>query len=402
MGKPTLEKIDAAVSLVSNSPGQPTGYGYQGKLLVERMLQHDMKVAALSNYGCEGNRREIVFPSGTIPEYPRGLAQYSEDVIIPWHKDFVSDYPDRKQAVFTLYDVWVYNNLPGVEKFDVPIISWVPLDHVSLPPNVADFLKRPNVTAVTMSPHGQRQLEHAGFQPTYIPHMIDTKVYKPTYVMSDGLSAREYLDIGEDVFLVGMVAANKANQIIHRKAYAENLLAFALFLKERPDAKLYIHAEPSGMMGGFDLPVLIKACGIPDDAVIFPDPMAHRIGFPEQDMAALYTAFDVLLHCSYGEGFGVPAVESQACGTRVIASGWAASQDLVSEDSWLVEGIPFYDNPQKAWYNIPIVPSIVQALELAYQADRGPSKFAMDFAKKFDVETVWRWHWLPFFRKFFA
>lgn len=397
----TYEKINAAISLASNSPGQPTGYGYQGKLLVQQMLKHDIKVAALSNYGCEGNKRELEIGGQIIPEYPRGLRQYSDDVIVPWHADFVSDYPDRQDALLTLYDVWVYNALPGVDKFDVPIIAWTPLDHVSLPPNVAEFLRRENVTAVTMSPHGQRQLEHAGLPSTYIPHMIDTNVYKPTYKMSDGLSAREYLGIDDDVFLVGMVAANKANQIIHRKAYAENLLAFGLFLKRHPEAKMYIHAEPSGMMGGFDLPALIKACGIPMDSVVFPDPFAHRCGFPEKDMAALYTAFDVLLHVSYGEGFGVPSIEAQACGTRVIASGWAASQDLVSEDSWLVEGIPFWDEPQKAWYNIPIIPSILEALEMAYEADRGVSQYAREFAKKFDVETVWRWHFLPFLRGFF-
>ncbi len=64
------------------------------------------------------------------------------------------------------------------------------------------------------------------------------------------------------------------------------------------------------------------------------------LGIRRRSLAALYSAADVLLAPSYGEGFGVPTVEAQACGTRVIGSGWAATADLVAEDGWLVEGQP--------------------------------------------------------------
>jgi glycosyltransferase involved in cell wall biosynthesis len=154
-------------------------------------------------------------------------------------------------------------------------------------------------------------------------------------------------------------------------------------------------------MGGFDLPVLLQACGVPPESVIFPERDRLRKGYSQEDMAALYSAFDVLANPSYGEGFGVPAVEAQACGTRVIASGWAGSADLVAEDGWLLQGIPFWDEPQKAWFQIPLVDSIVNALVEAYKAPRGPSKVAREFASQFDAERVWKWGWLPFFREFF-
>jgi hypothetical protein len=48
---------------------------------------------------------------------------------------------------------------------------------------------------------------------------------------------------------------------------------------------------------------------------------------------------------------------------------------------------------------MPLIPSIVNALELAYQAERGPSKLAMDFAKDFDVNTVWDKYWMPVMKK---
>jgi glycosyltransferase involved in cell wall biosynthesis len=155
-------------------------------------------------------------------------------------------------------------------------------------------------------------------------------------------------------------------------------------------------------MGGFDLPTLLQACGVPGDSIIFPEMNRLRAGYSQEDMAALYSAFDVLANPSYGEGFGVPVIEAQSCSTRVIASGWAATQDLVAEDGWLLQGYPFWDEPQKAWFQIPSVDSIVNALSEAFKADRGPSKVAREFASQFDAERVWKWGWLPFFREYFA
>jgi glycosyltransferase involved in cell wall biosynthesis len=116
----------------------------------------------------------------------------------------------------------------------------------------------------------------------------------------------------------------------------------------------------------------------------------------------MYTASDVLLAVSYGEGFGVPCIEAQSCGTKVIASGWAASLDLASDDSYLVEGQPFWDEPQKAFYQIPLMGSVVSALIQAYKSERGFSATARKFALAFDVDTVWNEYWMPFLRGYFS
>jgi glycosyltransferase involved in cell wall biosynthesis len=132
---------------------------------------------------------------------------------------------------------------------------------------------------------------------------------------------------------------------------------------------------------------------------MFPPMIDYKYGMSQQDLAALYSAMDVFLAPSFGEGFGLPTVEALACGTRVIGSNWGATPDLVSEDSWLVEGQPMWDAGQNAIWTMPLIPSIVNALELAYQAERGPSQIAMDFAKQFDVDTVWDKHWMPVLKK---
>jgi glycosyltransferase involved in cell wall biosynthesis len=390
------EKLKGLVSIVSNSPG-PTGYGVQVAHLVEGLKKHGVKVAVLSNFGTEGSMGKHHTKYGDVDIYPKGLQGYSEDVIQTWHDAHRSHHPDLPHAVMTLYDVWVYSKT----EIDAPIVSWVPLDHVTIPPLVKRFLSRDNVTPVAMAPHGQRQLAINGFDAPYIPHTVDTKVFSRQNKMR-GVPAREFMGIDPDTFLVGMVAANKADGRIHRKAYAEQMLAFGIFHKEHPDSHLYVHADHLPVVHGFDLRMLREACGIPEDAVTFANRDDLRVGYTDLEMAALYSSMDVLLSATYGEGFGVPVIEAQACGTRVIASNWAATQDLVSEDGWLVEGQPFWDEPQKCFYQIPLLGSLVGALEKAYNAPRGPSVASRAFALQFDTETVWEASWLPFFKELFS
>jgi glycosyltransferase involved in cell wall biosynthesis len=393
---PTYEKLKGAVALASNSPGMPTGYGNQAQLLLERMVRHGLEVASLSNYGIEGRPGTLEVGKKTIPHYHRGLDLYSLDVIPLHMRDFKAKNPDRDTVLFTLYDVWVYNNL----QYDEQIVSWVPMDHITPPPNVIRFLKKENVTPIAMAPHGQRQMESQGIESVYIPHGVDTKLYYPNLSMK-GTDFRDVMGLKDSDYLVGMVAANKANGSIHRKAFAENLLAFSLHLKKYPDSYLYIHSEPTKVYGGFDLATILKMVGIPKNNVFLPDLYELRTGFDHEYMRAMYSSLDVLLSTSYGEGFGIPTVEAQACGTRVITSNFSASADLASEDSWKIDGQPFWDEAQASFYSIPSVNGIVRALEDSYLNARGHSAAAVQFASDFDVEKVWTWRWLPFLKGLF-
>jgi hypothetical protein len=134
------EQFKGTVSLYSNSPDQPTGYGQQARYLVDRLKRHGFDVAALSNYGLEGIKRELETPYGKIPHFARGMDLYSNDTAPVDHKTFAAGR-NQKDAMITLYDVWVLTS----KLFDTfPILSWVPLDHVTLPPRVETFLRKEN------------------------------------------------------------------------------------------------------------------------------------------------------------------------------------------------------------------------------------------------------------------
>jgi len=192
---------------------------------------------------------------------------------------------------------------------------------------------------------------------------------------------------------VTMVAANKGTMPV-RKAFGENLLAFAIFAQDHPDAVLYLHTESRGSMGGIDLLPLLSACAISPDQVSIVDQYAYRSGFPVDALAAMYSASDVLLAPSLGEGFGIPTVEAQACGTRVIVSDVAASSELVG-NGWLVGVQPFWNSYQASWSGVPRVHEIVDALRASYEAPRGVCEASVANAAQYGSDLVFDQYWKP-------
>jgi glycosyltransferase involved in cell wall biosynthesis len=179
---------------------------------------------------------------------------------------------------------------------------------------------------------------------------------------------------------------------------AEAFLAFAIFARDKPDAVLYLHTDMFGSFGGWKLDQLLTACGLGRDQVVFCDQVSYRYGYSQEHLDAFYTAMDVYLGISYGEGFGVGTLESQACSTPVIVSDICASTELVG-DGWLIECQPLWDEAQKSWFSVPNIPQTVAALQAAYDRPRGKSQAAIDFAEGFGAEKVWRDYWLPVLKK---
>jgi glycosyltransferase involved in cell wall biosynthesis len=327
-----------------------------------------------------------------LPVYPRGLDIYSNDVIPAYAMDW--GRPTGQQAlVITLFDCWVFKGA-GWDVLD-RVASWVPIDHFPAPAPVIEWLKRPNVTPIAMSQFGLDAIERHDIEALYVPHAIDTKVFKPTELMqgSDGqVPARTWMGIPEDAFVIGMVSANKGQ--VDRKSFAESFLAAAMVMQKHNDVWLYLHTEPSPAMSGLDLRALLAATGVPMNRVAFADSYSYRMGIPKEALAAIYTAMDVFLQPSRGEGFGIPLVEAGACGTMAVASNATAQPELMG-DGWLCDVQPAWDAPQGCWFFTPLVPSIVDNLEAAYARGRGRSQQAINFAANYDADVVFDKYWRP-------
>lgn len=372
----------------SNAPWSTTGYGEQTAQVTTRIKKDGYEIAIAANYGLEGTR----FDWEEIPVFPRGLDGYSNDVIPAYAMDWGK--PSGQQPlVVTLFDCWVFRGA-GWGLLD-RIASWVPIDHFPVPDGVADWLRNENVTPIAMSQFGRDAIERLDIETRYIPHAIDTSVFKPTELLQGtegAVPARRWMGVPDDAYVIGMVSANKGTT--DRKSFAESFLAAGLAMQRHDDIWLYLHTEPTAAMQGLDLRRLLTACNVPADRVKFVDSYSYRMGIPKEALAAIYSSMDVMLQPSRGEGFGIPAIEAQATGTPVIVSNATAQAELCG-DGWKVDVQPSWDAAQGAWFFTPIVGSIVDSIEAAYARGRGRSQTAIDFAAQYDTNKVYAEMWRP-------
>ena len=110
---------------------------------------------------------------------------------------------------------------------------------------------------------------------------------------------------------------------------------------------------------------MFEALGIPEGAVKNPDPYSiHFHPMSGEMMAHIYSSLDVLLNPATGEGFGIPVLEAQACGTPVIVTDFSAMQEVCGA-GWRVEHSQWWTG-QQSWQAQPHVADIVEALEACY------------------------------------
>lgn len=364
----------------SNAPFANTGYGSQTRLFTPRIRDAGHEVSISAYWGLNGTT--MAWEGMTV--FPGDEAYGNR--LLPALVD--QNEPD---VVITLMDVWV---LTAKRIAELPLACWTPVDHEPAPPRVKAFFERTGATPIAMSKFGERMLVDDGLEPLYVPHAVDTRVYRPTHKRAE---TRARMGISEDAFVVGMVAANNGN-MPSRKAFPQVLQAFARLRAEHEDAYLYLHTDATGAgeKKGVNLGWLAESLSIPDDAVRFTKPLHLELGMPDAEVADLYSAFDVLANPSYGEGFGVPIIEAQACGTRVIVTDCTAMTELCGPGSWLVEGEPWFDNGHGSFYKCPSIDSICDAMRAAYdQRTPEPDVEARRFALDYDVEVVMRDYWRP-------
>ena len=111
-------------------------------------------------------------------------------------------------------------------------------------------------------------------------------------------------------------------------------------------------------------------------------------------MASWHGVLDVLSNCSYGEGFGLPVLQSQACGVPVIVNRFSAMDELCGA-GWKVDGQTFWNRGHNATWQVPFISAIEEAYETAYDGAAGLREQARKFAMAYDCDRVLQDHWAP-------
>jgi glycosyltransferase involved in cell wall biosynthesis len=381
--------------LYGNSPLVGTGYGVQIKHLALKLKQAGHDVAVACTYGHQVGIKDWPTEWGPIRLYPSGWTDQSLDVLAA-HVGHFFDGDPQAGWIIPVTDMWCLNPV-AKELAACRVLPWTPVDHLPVPGDVVKFFHMSGHQPVAMSNFGRREFYEAGLSPSYVPLAVDTDVFKPTTHLPVGgelVDARTVFNIPQDAFAVLMVAMNKDPQ--DRKNFGGAVRAFAEFHRTNPHAVLVLHTDAVGAAGSrLNLNVVAMLAGLPRSALIFTDPYAQRLGLTDEMLAGLYSACDVLLAPSKGEGFCVPMIEAQACGTPVIVSNFSAQAELVGA-GWTVAGQLEFDPGQSSNYFTAFHHDIVAKLNLAARSDLvALSQRAVEFAQEYSVDAVWQRHWAP-------
>ena len=374
---------------LANAPWTNYGYGQQTALFTPRITQAGHPIAVIANHGHEGNA--IMF---------NGVQVFGKS-FHPWAMDILHSHSMtwKADALITMFDIQV---MEPEALMGTKWIPWFPCDHVTITPPVFEKLKYA-FYPITMSKHASAEMDKAGIEYSYVPCGVDTTVFKPM----DRAACIEEMKMPKDKFIVGMVAANKGL----RKAQHQNIMAFAALQKKYGDCVLYLHML-DGVRNGFetnDLTAFCKAIGLTygyafSDTdlskcdVIFADQYGLALGYDAPMMAKLYNCMDVHLLVTMGEGFGIPLIEAQACGTPVIVGDWTSMPELCLS-GWRVsvKDADLMFTPMHAFQAVPRPAAIAEKLEAAYQ-HRGNPQYrtkARAEALVYDADAVTERYWLP-------
>lgn len=366
------------INWFSNAPWGPSGYSNQTALFAPMVKEagHDLSLTCF--WGLAGGN----ITWNGIPCFPGCFDGHGQDIMIPTARNWGSD------ILFTLYDIWVMHpNKERIQNGEVRFVPWFPVDHQTMPKGVLDMLKVA-FYPIAMSRSGQKAANDAGINKVgYIPHGVDTSVFRPRH----RALARKVIGLPKDAFIVALIAMNKG--IPSRKAFSQQLEGFARFAEKHDDAFIYLHTLMTPEMQGYNLHEVVNSLGI-GDRIITPDQYQYLLGYPRHFIADVYNAADVTLHATMGEGFGVGLIESQACGTPVIAGGWTAMDELVFA-GWKLDvesmAIP-YMTPLGANQYFPSPLAIEHFLNLAYDQPekerRQMRETAVDAMQEYDHKHV--------------
>lgn len=381
---------------LSNAPHSPSGYGVQTEGAVRRLLKY-YNVRVEANFGQEG--RAIQLNDLVVyPKLPMGDTFATDAARL----DIAAWQPD---VFITLYDIW-----PGMFTENkrggppTPIhprwIPWIPVDS---DPIMEQTVGQAQLAykAVAMSMFGYEQLRRNGIEAYYIPHGVDTKVFRPAKDSIERDECKKQIDqfttpinlqlktqITPDDFVVGVVAANVDP---FRKSFDRHMWGFKIFLDQNPDArkdtKMAIH---SWREGGRSLSHTAHVLGVDANIKITLTNLMKN-GVTTEQLAEYYRGFDVFLNCTQAEGFGVPILEACASGVPPIVTDFTSMPELAKGHGYIVPVKAKYMSQLDSFWAIPDEDKIADAIESAYNhgTDRKElGRKAREFSLEYDWEKI--------------
>lgn len=217
-----------------------------------------------------------------------------------------------------------------------PLLLYVPVDGINQPPAWGSLADLRDTEVAVMAEWGKTLYPNA----TLAYHGVDTELFHPVserpITTSGGMTCRTKRDckrafgFDPDDLLVLRVDRNS-----RRKDFASTWKALVPVLRRHPQVKVHFHCKGLGD-DGYELPDVFSRDEATASRFQLPGSFSTRVGWPDQDMVALYNAADIFVSTSWGEGFGLGIAEASACGVPVVAPQNSAITEVVGPGGILV------------------------------------------------------------------
>lgn len=360
--------------------GCTTGFSRVTHAIGERLVEdfgHQIRVLA-TNY--RGDSWDCERPGH---DHPTPLRLYRPDTVIPtdiygrariiemlaWEPDVVVFLQDPQVILST-----IFANSKDPEKILLryrPMLAYIPVDGEALPPTWTTFL--PKVTnVIAMSKWGQKFYDpsqlvyHAIDQETFWPIWEKPKTTSTGIVCKTKADCKRAFGLDPDKFLVGRVDTNSG-----RKDYAALIKALWPVMEKFKDIEAWFHCEDEAPNVGLRMQdmLLRNAEAVNPNRFHFPGLHTSFEGWSIEDMNVLYSAFDIVVSTSRGEGAGLGNMEALACGIPVVAQNVSAIPEYIGPGAILLEASGYMITPPSGQDNwLPDIPAFTEAIERLFHS----------------------------------
>ena len=373
----------------SVSPHIRSGYGKTTYNICKRLVNAGYRIVISAYYGLEPGG---VLNLGGMLVVPAKQGPFGQLSAANYARQFKTDI----QVLNT--DWWAFTIFPS--RMHYPVLH-SPMDHINYPNWIIELTKQYR-KVLAYCKFQQKELKRRGIDSYYMPHGVDTKIYKP---LNKEKCKQAYSLSGKFVF--GTVAANTDKET--RKSHLEMMKAMQYFLEQNPDVRKDIawiyHTNPKSVQG-VDLSIACNKYGL-DDIIRFMSPEIEELLLPEEEMAKLYNCFDVFLLASRREGFCLPLLETMACGVPAIGHSFSSFPELIgSNRGWLAKslttGLNMVTTPILGDCALVDVYDLAEQIKKAYFSDKQRERYgrnAYKFALQFDWDLLIQTKWIPFLQE---
>ncbi len=316
----------------SDSSNLPTGYANVTRNIMEILKKANIDVRTMG-FQYKGNPLDAFFMDSRLYNFPMYPTidireQYGENGSVEMYVNNIK--PDITAFLCDSFMIkWIIEKKIRGDKIIRVIDSlkektktlfYFPLDSEDVYPIAKNVIESMDIR-VAMSRFGQKILKkETGMDSFYIPHAVDTNIYN--IINEKHIDEFKKANNMGDKFVVGCVARNQGRKVLS-KLYE----AFSIFSKNKDDVILIMHCDPKDPMGE-DLITISDKLGI-RKKILYTGLKSFYYGMPDVHLNLLYNAMDIHAISTTGEGFGIPIIESMACGVPNILTDYTTSRELI-------------------------------------------------------------------------